>query len=80
MHQKVVVREGKKIRKKPMLEAILNIHGRKAAKGDVRSAALIINMAKAGLSRERVESDRFTAKVSHIRVACGRQAAMMRTL
>ena len=35
MHQKVPVRQGKKICKKPMLEAILDIHGRKAANGDV---------------------------------------------
>ena len=53
MHQKVPVRQGKKICKKPMLEAILDIHGRKAANGDVRSAALIVNMAKVGLSHER---------------------------
>ena len=37
-----------------MFEAILNTHGRKAANGETsRSAALIINIAKAGLSRER---------------------------
>jgi hypothetical protein len=59
MHRKVPVRQGKKVCKKPMFEAILNTHGRKGANGDVRSAALIINMAKAGLSHERnVEIER----------------------
>ena len=63
MHQKVPVGRGKKVRQKPMFEAILNTHGRKAANGDVRSAALIINIAKAGLSRERdVEVDMFNSK------------------
>jgi hypothetical protein len=63
LHQKVPVREGKKVCKKPMFEAILNTHGRKAANGDVRSAALIINIAKAGLSREgEAETESFSGK------------------
>jgi hypothetical protein len=53
MHQKVPVRQGKKVRKKPMFEAILDTHGRKGANGDARSAALIINIAAKALSRER---------------------------
>jgi hypothetical protein len=63
LHQKVPVRRGKELCNKPMFEAILNTHGCKGANGDVRSAALIINMAKAGLSRERdVEIDPFDGK------------------
>ncbi len=63
MHQKVPVRQGKKVCKKPMFEAILNTHGVKGANGDVRSAALIVNMAKAGLSRQRdAEIDPFSGK------------------
>jgi hypothetical protein len=52
LREKVPVREGNKVCKKPMLGAILNTRGRRAANGDVRSAALIFNMAKAALSRE----------------------------
>ena len=63
MHQKVPVHQGKKVCKKPMFEAILNTHGVKGANGDVRSAALIVNMAKAGLCRERhAEIDPFNGK------------------
>jgi hypothetical protein len=63
MHQKVAVRQGKKVCNKPMFAAILNTHGRKAANGDTRSAAIIVSLVKAGLSRELdVESNPFNGK------------------
>jgi hypothetical protein len=63
IHQKVPVRQGKKVRKKPMWQAILDTHGRKAANGDVRSAGLIVNLVKAALSREcAVEAEPFDGK------------------
>jgi Family of unknown function (DUF5681) len=63
MHSKVPVRRGKKVVQKPMCEAILATHGRKAANGDTRSAAIIISLVKAGLAREReVESYSFNGQ------------------
>jgi hypothetical protein len=63
MHQRVPVRQGKKVKMKPMWEAILDTHGRKAANGDVRSASIVVSLVKAWLARERdVESRSFGGK------------------
>jgi hypothetical protein len=57
IHRKVQVREGQQARELPMLEAILQTHAVKAVKGDVRSATLILNLAKPGLAPEPGESE-----------------------
>jgi hypothetical protein len=50
VNKKVTVREGKRTRKMPMLEAAMHIHATKAIQGDARSAGLLFGAVyKAGL-------------------------------
>jgi hypothetical protein len=50
IHQRVPIRHSEKTRDVPMLQAMVHAHAQKAAKGDARSAGVILNFVhKAGL-------------------------------
>jgi hypothetical protein len=62
IHQKVPIRHGKKTGDVPMLQAMVHAHAQRAAKGDARSAGLVLNFVhKAGLLPDQDQADDFSS-------------------